>query len=348
VTERKRAEEGLKASEAKYRTLVTVMKEGLMAVDRHDVINFVNPRVCEMLGYDTAEMLGRSVSTFLADDESKRLLDEKSHLRSAGVSDSYELAMRTRSGRVLNVQVSGTPIVDEDGAIAGSMGVLTDISDRKRSEERIRAALTEKTVLLKEIHHRVKNNLQVISSLLSLQSSHIGDATSRELFKESQNRIRSMALVHEKLYQSRDLSRIDCNEYLKSLAVNLFRSYGGEARGIALRVETHDALLGIDAAIPCGLIVNELVTNSLKYAFPHTDGAGEPEPREVIIDLQTLPDDSIRLSVGDNGVGFPDQVDFRSTSSLGMQLVNVLAEQLGGTVELDKIAGTRFIITFSG
>jgi PAS domain S-box-containing protein len=346
VTERRRAEEGLRASEIKYRSLVTVMKEGLMAVDRNDVINFVNPKVCEMLGYAAEEILGRAVASFLADDESKALLSEKSRLRSSGVSDSYELAMLARSGRVVNVLVSGTPILDEAGEIVGSMGVLTDISDRKRTEERIRAALTEKTVLLKEIHHRVKNNLQVISSLLNLQSSHVVDEPSRELFKESQNRIRSMALVHEKLYQSRDLSRIDCTEYLKSLAVNLFRSYGGDVRGIDLQVEAHETLLGIDAAIPCGLIVNELVTNSLKYAFPDGDAADPPAGRKIVIHVQTIPDDSIRLCVGDNGIGFPENTDFRSTTSLGLQLVNVLTDQLGGRVELDRNGGTHFQITF--
>jgi PAS domain S-box-containing protein len=346
VTERRRAEEALKASETKYRSLVTVMKEGLMAVDPHDVITFVNPKVCEMLGYTPEEIIGREVATFLADRESQKLLEEKTQLRSLGVSDTYELALRTKSGRTLYVLVSGTPVLDETGKLVGSLGVLTDISERKRTEERIQAALTEKTVLLKEIHHRVKNNLQVISSLLNLQSSHITDDRIRQLFTESQNRIRSMALVHEKLYQSRDLSRIDCGEYLKSLAANLFRSYGGDARGIALRVEVNGTFLGIDAAIPCGLIVNELVTNSLKYAFPGADGADPAKPREVFVRLHTAPDESVRLCVGDNGVGFPGNLDFRSTTSLGLQLVSVLTDQLGGTIELNRGEGTHFTIGF--
>jgi hypothetical protein len=344
ITERKRAEEALIASEAKYRNLVTVMKEGLMAVDRNDVIHFVNPKVCELLGYAAEEIVGRSVATFLADAESRARLEEKSRLRSEGVSDSYELAMLTRSGRVVHVLVSGTPVTDETGEVVGSMGVLTDITERKRAEEKIRAALTEKTVLLKEIHHRVKNNLQVISSLLNLQSSGITDTRMRELFTESQNRIRSMALVHEQLYRARDLSSIDCAEYLKNLATNLFRSYGGETRGIQLRVEATGMTVGVDAAIPCGLIVNELVSNALKHGFASRSGNGTPP--EVTVRFARREGETLELSVSDNGRGFPEDLDFRSAGSLGLQLVNVLAEQLEGSVSLDRSCGTQFAVRF--
>ncbi len=345
VTERRRAEEALRASELKYRTLVTMMKEGLMAVDDNDVIQYVNPRTCELLGYGPHEMVGRGVVTFVADDEGRALLEEKKHLRTRGVSDTYELAMQTRAGRKIYVQVSGTPVVDDDGRLVGSLGVLMDVTERKRSEEKIRAALTEKTVLLKEVHHRVKNNLQVISSLLSLQSSQIEDAKTRDLFKESQSRIRSMSLVHEKLYQSGDLSSIDCGEYLNSLAVILFRSYGGESRGIRLNVETNGIHFGVDAAIPCGLIVNELVTNSLKYAFPHLGNPGAAGG-EVSIFLDRPAEDTIRLRVEDDGVGLPAHLDLRATRSLGLQLVQILSEQLGGTLAVEGKTGARFTITF--
>jgi PAS domain S-box-containing protein len=320
------------------------MKEGLMAVDRNDVIHFVNPKVCELLGYAAEEIVGRSVATFLADAESRARLEEKSRLRSEGVSDSYELAMLTRSGRVVHVLVSGTPVTDETGEVVGSMGVLTDITERKRAEEKIRAALTEKTVLLKEIHHRVKNNLQVISSLLNLQSSGITDTRMRELFTESQNRIRSMALVHEQLYRARDLSSIDCAEYLKNLATNLFRSYGGETRGIQLRVEATGMTVGVDAAIPCGLIVNELVSNALKHGFASRSGNGTPP--EVTVRFARREGETLELSVSDNGRGFPEDLDFRSAGSLGLQLVNVLAEQLEGSVSLDRSCGTQFAVRF--
>lgn len=348
TTERKRAEEALQASELKYRNLVTAMKEGIMAVDAKDVIQYVNPRMCEMLGYADTELTGRPVAAFLSDENSQALLEEKGNLRATGVSDTYELGMKTKSGRVIQVLITGNPIMNEGGGITGSMGVLTDITERKRANDQLRAAFQEKVVLLKEIHHRVKNNLQVISSLLNLQSGHIEDPAVRELFKESQNRIRSMALVHEKLYRSSDLTRIDCSEYMNSLAGNLFRSYGGDVRGITMRVETDGVFVGIDAAIPCGLIVNELVSNALKYAFPEGDGQRPVPPGgpEITLALADTGAGKLRLSVRDNGIGFPDTVDFRSTSSLGMQLVNVLTEQLDGSVELKPGPGTTFTITF--
>jgi PAS domain S-box-containing protein len=348
ITERKRAEEAVLASERKYRTLVTAMREGIMAVDAVDIIQLVNPRMCEMLGYEDAELVGRPVAAFLADDCSQTLLKEKRELRAIGVSDTYELAMRRKNGRVIQVLITGNPVVDEGGRITGSMAVMTDITERKRASDQLRAAFQEKVVLLKEIHHRVKNNLQVISSLLNLQSGHITDPTVRELFKESQNRIRSMALVHEKLYRSSDLFRIDCSEYMQSLAGNLFRSYGGDARGITMRVETNGVSVGIDEAIPCGLIVNELLSNALKYAFPGEDvqRSFSPDGPEITLALADTGTGKLRLSVRDNGIGFPQSVDFRSTSSLGMQLVNVLAEQLGGSVELEPGPGTTFALTF--
>jgi PAS domain S-box-containing protein len=348
MTERKRAEEAVRASERKYRTLVTGMREGIMAVDAVDVIQFVNPRMCEMLGYEDIELIGRPVAAFLSDENSQMLLEEKRKLRAIGVSDTYELAMRRKDCRVIQVLITGNPVVDDGGRITGSMAVLTDITERKRANDQLRAAFQEKVVLLKEIHHRVKNNLQVISSLLNLQSGHIADPAVRELFKESQNRIRSMALVHEKLYRSSDLFRIDCSEYMHSLAGNLFRSYGGDARGITMRVETNGVSIGIDEAIPCGLIVNELLSNALKYAFPEENAPRPfpPDGPEITLALTDIGAGKLRLSVRDNGIGFPHSFDFHGTSSLGMQLVNVLAEQLGGSVELEPGPGTTFALTF--
>jgi two-component sensor histidine kinase len=216
-----------------------------------------------------------------------------------------------------------------------------EIDERMRAEEQIKTSLEEKVVLLKEIHHRVKNNLQVISSLLNLQSQSIRDREALEIFKESQNRIRSMALIHEKLYRSHDLAKINFAEYVRSLASFLVRSYRAQAGPVGLKVQADDVALSIDAAVPCGLIVNELVSNALKYAFP--DG----REGEIRVVLQPDHDQHMTLVVGDNGVGFPDDVDFRDTESLGMQLVNTLVEQLDGTIELHKEGGTEFEIVFA-
>ena len=237
-----------------------------------------------------------------------------------------------------------------------------EISERMRAEEQIKASLQEKEVLLKEIHHRVKNNLQVISSLLSLQSRCIEDQSVLELFQESQNRVRSMALIHEKLYRSQDLARINFAEYIRNLATSLVRSYRANSGPVSLKVDANDVPLSIDAAVPCGLIINELVSNSLKYAFPpppsfppsggdergsFPPSGGDERGDEIRIELRSDRDHQVTLIVADNGVGFPKGLDFRHTESLGMQLVNTLTNQLGGTVELHSNGGTEFKITFT-
>jgi len=213
----------------------------------------------------------------------------------------------------------------------------TEMKERKKAEEIIRASLNEKEVLLKEIHHRVKNNLQIISSLLNLQSGY-ADQESAIAFKESQNRIRSMALIHEKLYQSRDLARIDFASYVSSLTTHLARSYTINP-GVDIAIEVDNISLDIDTAIPCGLIINELVSNSLKYAFK--DG------RTGTVTVSMIKDNGVyMLQVGDNGTGLPPGIDYKNTDSLGLQLVNMLAGQIGGTMELDKSHGTAFRIYF--
>jgi two-component sensor histidine kinase len=216
-----------------------------------------------------------------------------------------------------------------------------EIAERKRAEEQIKASLGEKEVLLKEVHHRVKNNLQVVSSMLQLQSKNIKDKETVEMFQESRNRVRSMALVHERLYQSKDLAKVDFAKYIRSLANYLCRSYGVNTNVIQLRTNLHDVSLGVDTAIPCGLILNELVSNSLKHAFP--DG----REGEIHIELRSDDNDKFTLMVSDNGVGLLEDLDFRNTESLGLQLVNTLVNQLEGTIELDRRDGTAFKITFS-
>ncbi|GAB4545113.1 MAG: hypothetical protein Kow0063_39040 [Anaerolineae bacterium] len=227
-----------------------------------------------------------------------------------------------------------------------------EIIERMRAEERIEASLREKEVLLKEIHHRVKNNLQIVSSLLNLQSNHIDDPQVLRVLCDSRHRIRSMALIHEKLYKSYDLARVDFADYIRDLAAYLFRSYGDLARTIALKVETENVFLGIDSAVPCGLILNELLSNSLKHAFPvgqlpPGQRTSDGDQKEIRVELRTGIDHRLSLIVSDNGVGLPPDLDFRDTPSLGLQLVNTLVRQLDGTFELDRQGrGTTFRIDF--
>ena len=223
--------------------------------------------------------------------------------------------------------------------IAGSIANAQLFLECRGAEEQLKVSLKEKEVLLREIHHRVKNNLQVISSLLRLQSRYIRDEEVHKVFKESQDRVRTMAIIHEKLYQSTDLARVDFAGYIRDLTANLYRSYGVSQETIGLRMHVKNVFLGIDMAIPCGLIINELVSNSLKHAFP------EGKRGEIFIDLST-DHDQITLIVGDNGGAFQKGVDFRKTGSLGLQLVISLVEQLEGTIELHSDGQTEFRIAF--
>ncbi|MFH0905016.1 MAG: histidine kinase dimerization/phosphoacceptor domain -containing protein [Methanobacteriota archaeon] len=223
------------------------------------------------------------------------------------------------------------------------IGTITDITERKHAEEQLKESLKEKEILLREIHHRVKNNMQVISSLLMLQEELSEDEKVIEMLKDSQNRITSMALIHEKLYRSENLSKIDLKEYIDDLVSGLFQSYGISEDKVALNINAENVLLEIDSAIPCGLIINELVSNSLKHAFP------EDEIGEINIFIRSTDEDMFEFLIGDNGVGIPKDLDFRKTESLGLRIVNILVEnQLHGEITLNRAKGTEFKIKFRG
>lgn len=227
------------------------------------------------------------------------------------------------------------------GDIAYALHYIELEEEHKKADNQIRASLKEKEVLLQEVHHRVKNNMQLISSLFSLQSGRIKDKQASEIFKSSQNRVRSMAIIHERLYQSKDFTRVDFAEYAQSLVTHLFGSYGINANVIKFYINIKNVFLDINTAIPCSLIINELVSNSLKHAFP----AGKKG--EIKIAMHHLNKDGMEVIVSDNGVGLPKKVDFRKTDSLGLHLVNLLAEdQLHGDIKLDRKKGTSFHIRF--
>jgi two-component sensor histidine kinase len=218
--------------------------------------------------------------------------------------------------------------------------LTVELAERRRAEDQARAALQEKEVLLKEIHHRVKNNLQVISSLLNLQSGLIQDPRITEAFKDSQNRVRSMALIHERLYQSENLAVIDFSDYVRNLAEHLLLSYGVGAENVTLDVEADTVFLDIDTAAPCGLMLNELVSNALKHAFP------DNRKGQIQVGLCADQDGHLAITVDDDGVGFPKGVDAQSSNSLGLQLVHTLVRQLDGHLEMHSGNGTTFSVTF--
>jgi two-component sensor histidine kinase len=211
-----------------------------------------------------------------------------------------------------------------------------------QAETQLKKEIEEKEVLLSEIHHRVKNNMQIISSLLSLQSAKIKDKKHADMFKESRDRIRSMALIHETLYQTKDFANVDFGRHVKAIANHLFRSYGVNPEKIGLKIDMADTLLELNNAIPCGLVINELISNSLKYAFPQ-DGTGE-----IKITLRSMNQDEIELTVSDDGIGIPAEMDLEKVESMGLQLVNILVEnQLEGEIDLDRDGGTAFRIRFT-
>jgi len=234
---------------------------------------------------------------------------------------------------------------DQIDALAVGINMMTEelsgrFDELRKTREEIKESLKEKEALLKEVHHRVKNNLQIISSLLSLQSGYIKDARALEVFRKSQDRLKLIALVHEKLYKSQDLTRIDFAEYVRNLLAQIFRSYGISPEIITPKLNIKNVSLEMDTAVSCGLLINELISNSLKYAFP----AGRKG--EICIEFFLDSKNKYNLIVSDNGVGLPKDLDYRNTKTLGFQLVNTTARQLEGKIGLDRSQGTKFKITF--
>ncbi|MDM8554276.1 histidine kinase dimerization/phosphoacceptor domain -containing protein [Desulfococcaceae bacterium HSG7] len=286
-------------------------------------------------GYSSDELAEMYSTDFFQGSDKIHIAEKMKEVFTKGVSGA-EAELVTKQGRRIFYYFSGSRI--EINGKPHLIGLGINIAERKRAEEQVQASLREKEVLLKEIHHRVKNNMQVISSLLNLQANQIEDEHIHGLFKESQNRIRSMAFIHEKLYENSDLAQIEFEDYLYTLASNIFRSY--LKTGIQFIIEAEDIFLDIKIAIPCGLLINELISNALKYAFP------EGRTGNIYITMCPTDDNDLVITVRDDGIGFPEGIDFRDTDSFGLQLVNMMTEQLSGTIELNSKEGTTFIITF--
>jgi PAS domain S-box-containing protein len=338
ILEHRRAQLETRHTAFLYEDLFNNASDGIYTLNRERRIETVNQGFERLIGRSADELIGRSILDFVhVDDRNGVTSPEQS--KTPENARQYDLRFIHQNGEIRAALIRESAIYKNSSLLRYQV-IATDITERKQAEERIKQSLKEKEVLLKEIHHRVKNNLQVISSLLNLQSRFIKDQQALEMFKESQSRVKAMSLIHEKLYQSKDLARIDFAEYLRSLAANLFRSYAANPAGVKLHVMVDDVSLGINTAISCGLIVNELLSNALKHAFPTQAGG------EVRVALHSRDDGKLTLVVSDNGVGFPPGVDFRTLKSLGLELVNTLTEQLGGTIELCNTSGTTFKISF--
>ena len=278
--------------------------------------------------------------------EDRYLLEEAVNKALAG-KGTYNITHRIvlPTQEIRQVQEQAKVSFNDEGNPIRMVGTVQDITFLKVAEQKITNSLAEKDVLLKEIHHRVKNNLQIISSLLNLQSSQIEDEDIRSLFEESKSRVSAMALIHEKLYQSDNIGEIDFVDYIQSLVDTLVYAFGDRARSVKSTISTEKISLDIDSAIPCALIVNELVSNALKYAFNDKTSTENGSP-EIRIEMTRDAETHFTLHVSDNGRGFPEGLDFRNTESLGMQIVTTLTNQLDGTIKLDNKNGTAFTIEF--
>lgn len=341
ITVRKQAEEQLFESEEKFRTIFENASDEIVYIDRNGTIVDINKKET-LFGYDPEEIIGKNFTEldFVGLDmkEMGNLFKDVVLKGNPLPVTMMELEFNHRNGRRVFAEVS-MKVIKKKGEVEAILGIVRDVTERKKTEEKIISSLREKEVLLREIHHRVKNNLQIISSLLSLQSQYIKDKPCADMLKESQDRIRSIAVIHEKLYQSEDLASIKADEYIGTLVHGLHRSYVVRTDWITLTMDVEDIPLRVDTAIPCGLIINELVSNSLKHAFPRGKG-------EIKVTLHSLNGD-IELLVADNGIGLPEDIDFRTTETLGLRLVAMLAEdQLNGEIELNRMGGTAFHIRF--
>jgi len=338
ITERKRAEQVLEESEQRFRTIIETAQEAIFLKDRDSRYTLVNPAMAALFGVPAADLIGRTDAELFGREEAAGIAaDDRKVLAGENVREERS---RSIQGKTYVFSITKVPMRNETGEIAGICGIAHDMTERKQMEEALRLSLQEKEVLLKEIHHRVKNNMQIISSILNLQAGNVKDPAALECLRESQRRIRSMALVHEKLYRSRDYSRIDFGEYLRSLASALFQSCRTDSNRVRFDYKAKEVFLDINTAIPCGLVANELIVNALKYAFP------EGRSGVIKIRLRPLGKDEYRFVISDDGIGFPKDIDFRNTESLGMQLVTLLVGQLDGTIDLKRKGGTTFDIVF--
>ena len=322
--ELKKAQNALMESENKYRTLFEKNKNPIIVFDENGNFKDSNDAALEFMEINRTELLTKNLSNFILNNKDvKAMVDEEFWFKGNILEVKFNI-----NGKCKILDLTITPIkLDHKNII---FGVGNDITERKKAEEGILRSLKEKELLLREIHHRVKNNLQIISTLLTLQSSQSQKNNINDLYRESQNRIQSIALIHENLYHSDDLAHINFKAYVKGLITDLFDSYGVNPKKIKMDLNIEDITLGIETAIPCGLIVNELVSNSLKHGFLYV------ETGVVSVDIKKISKNEFRLKVIDTGSPFPDHINVLSNDSLGLELIKNLVEQLDADLSFKK------------
>ena len=351
ITDRKRTQEALRESETRYRLLAENAMDVIWTVDIEDMrLTYVSPSVTRLLGFTVEEAMARTMQQAYvpeAFEKAMQMLAEEMTIESAGHGDPtrsrmLELDLVRKDGNTVPVEGNFCFLRDPTGKAIGILSIVRDITDRKLAEEQIHASLREKEILLNEIHHRVKNNMQVISSLLDLQARSTGNPELTEKLNESKSRIRSMAMIHEKLYNSKDFTRIDLVDYVRVLSQELFQLYKINPGKIDLVIQSDGVVyMDINKTIPCGLILNELISNTLKHAFP-----GDRQGKLQILINETK-NAEIEIIVRDNGLGLLDDVDIHQSQTLGLDLVDgLIKKQLNGQIEVRRDNGTEFRIKF--
>jgi PAS domain S-box-containing protein len=329
----------LKDSREKYRDLFESATDAIFILDLEGNFIDINSIAYTRLGYTKEEMLSLHISKLDPPEFAAKVPERLARIREEGFA-IFDSAHIRKDGTVMPVEINAR-MYEYDGNKA-YLSFVRDITERNKMENRILSSLEEKEVLLREIHHRVKNNMTVISSMLALQSRFISNDHDRQMFDEARARIKTMAIIHEKLYQSGDMSKIKTSDYLGDILNEITTSYAINNGRITVRTDIQDITLSIDSAIPFGLILNELVSNAMKHAFP------ELRQGEIKVDIALSITNDIRLSVADNGVGLPDDLASRKSASLGLNIVDALVRQVRGELKLHKDSGTRFDITFPG
>ncbi len=343
ISERLRAGEALRGMNQVLEATLSSLDEAVLVFERagHTIIS-CNLAVMPILGYSTDELLGQRVDILQLDEAHGEEYHRK--LRAArliGGTARFEHRLRRKDGGIIATEQVVRRLPSQPGEPGRAVSVIRDVTERKRAELALQDSLAEKDMLLREIHHRVKNNLQIIASLLNLQMEGVTDPVAAQVIRESQSRIRSMSLIHAKLYQSKDLAHVDFGSFVRDLASMLFHAYDATARGITYRIDASDITLGIDTVIPCSLIVNELLANAVRHAFPPGRGGN-------IVIAMSREDGRYTLRVADDGIGIPEGFDYRDSHTLGLRLVNMLTEQVNGDLELNRCNGTEFVVRFAG
>jgi PAS domain S-box-containing protein len=372
--------ESAAAEHQRYRELFNFAPDGYIVTDPQGIIIEANRAAAALLNIAQGRLIRKPLAVFIALDDRGAFRSQIAWLQNGGRVREWEVWVKPRNRPPFPAALSCTASRQAHGIVAWLRWLLRDISERKQAEdvirranetlerqvkertlalqtlneqlhrdiaqraaveEQLRASLREKEVLLREVHHRVKNNMQVISSLLNLQSGQIDECHIRELFQESQHRIQTMALIHDTLYASGDLANINLMTFTSTVTSYLTNSYAIADNHITLHIQADEVIVLPDTAVPYGLILNELVSNALRHAFP--DG----RHGQINVLLRHDSPSQASLTVQDNGCGFPPDIDFRATDSLGLQLVNALTEQLGGTIALERHDGTAFTLTFN-